>query len=97
MGTGRRGVYTGSDFGKTEIFFRSGLDKTETQTFADLPVGQIRGRCCASILKPDRLRRAFAMFACRTRALNLRKQPLTTTFSPRRAGRGRVFRSPPPA
>jgi hypothetical protein len=42
MGTGRRGVYTGSDFGKTEIFFRSGLDKTETQAVPDLPVGQIR-------------------------------------------------------
>jgi hypothetical protein len=27
-------------FGKTEIFFRSGLDRAETQADADLPVGQ---------------------------------------------------------
>jgi hypothetical protein len=34
-------MYNGFDFGKTEIFFRSGLDKTETQAVTDLPVGQI--------------------------------------------------------
>jgi hypothetical protein len=36
-------MYNGFDFGKTEIFFRSGLDKAETQVVADLPVGQITG------------------------------------------------------
>jgi hypothetical protein len=33
-------MYNGFDFGKTEIFFRSGLDKAESQDVADLPVGQ---------------------------------------------------------
>jgi hypothetical protein len=33
-------MYNEFDFGKTEIFFRSGLDKAETQVVADLPVGQ---------------------------------------------------------
>jgi hypothetical protein len=32
-------MYTGFDFGKTEIFFQRGLDKAETQAVADLPVG----------------------------------------------------------
>jgi hypothetical protein len=35
-------MYTGFDFGKTEIFFRSGLDKAKVPAVADLPVGQIR-------------------------------------------------------
>jgi hypothetical protein len=34
-------MYNGFDFGKTEIFFRLGLDRAETQAVADLPVGQI--------------------------------------------------------
>jgi hypothetical protein len=34
-------MYHGFDFGKTEIFFRTGLDKAEAQAVADLPVGQI--------------------------------------------------------
>jgi hypothetical protein len=34
-------MYNGFDFGKTEIFFRSGLDKAKAQAVADLPVGQI--------------------------------------------------------
>jgi hypothetical protein len=33
-------MYNGFDFGKTEIFFRLGLDKAESQDVADLPVGQ---------------------------------------------------------
>jgi hypothetical protein len=33
-------MYNGFYFGKTEIFFRSGLDKAESQDVADLPVGQ---------------------------------------------------------
>jgi hypothetical protein len=33
-------MYNGFDFGKTEIFFRSGLDKAKAQAVADLPVGQ---------------------------------------------------------
>jgi hypothetical protein len=33
-------MYTGFDFGKTEIFFRSGLDKAKAPAVADLPVGQ---------------------------------------------------------
>jgi hypothetical protein len=36
-------MYNGFDFGKTEIFFRLGLDKSEAQAVTDLPVGQIRG------------------------------------------------------
>jgi len=34
-------MYNGFDFGKTEIFFRSGLDNAKAQAVADLPVGQI--------------------------------------------------------
>jgi hypothetical protein len=33
-------IYNGFDFGKTEIFFRSGLDKAKAQAIADLPDGQ---------------------------------------------------------
>jgi hypothetical protein len=33
-------MYNGFDFGKTEIFFRSGLDKAKAQAVPDLPVGQ---------------------------------------------------------
>jgi hypothetical protein len=36
-------MYNGFDFGKTEIFFRLGLDKSEAQAVTDLPVGQISG------------------------------------------------------
>jgi hypothetical protein len=35
-------MYNGFDFGKTEIFFRSGLDKAKAQAVPDLPVGQNR-------------------------------------------------------
>jgi hypothetical protein len=34
-------MYNGFEFGKTEIFFRSGLDNAEALAVADLPVGQI--------------------------------------------------------
>jgi hypothetical protein len=51
-------MYTGFDFGKTEIFFRSGLDNAETQAVADLPVGQIslveKGEFYSSIVIPGR-------------------------------------------
>jgi hypothetical protein len=35
-------MYNGFDFGKTEIFFRSGLDKAKAPGVPDLPVGQNR-------------------------------------------------------
>src|ERR1700694_4254147 len=41
-GTGRLRMYNGFDFGKTEIFFRSGLDKAKAQAVPDLHVGQIQ-------------------------------------------------------
>ncbi len=51
-------MYNGFDFGKTEIFFRLGLDKAETQAVADLPVGQItlvgKGIFYPSIVIPGR-------------------------------------------
>jgi hypothetical protein len=44
MWDGTARMYNGFDFGKTEIFFRSGLDKAETQAVTDLPVGQNQGK-----------------------------------------------------
>jgi hypothetical protein len=35
-------MYNGFDFGKTEIFFRSGLDNAKALAVTDLPVGQIK-------------------------------------------------------
>jgi hypothetical protein len=37
-------MYNGFDFWKTEIFFRSGLDRAETHAVADLPDRQISYR-----------------------------------------------------
>jgi hypothetical protein len=37
-------MYNGFDFWKTEIFFRSGLDRAETHAVADLPDRQISCR-----------------------------------------------------
>ncbi len=45
IGNGTARTYNQFDFGKTEIFFRSGLDNAETQAVADLPVGQITSLC----------------------------------------------------
>jgi hypothetical protein len=50
-------MYNGFDFGKTEIFFRLGLDNAETLAVADLPVGQISvvgKRVFPSIVIPGR-------------------------------------------
>src|SRR4030088_1046909 len=39
-GTGRVRMYTGFDFGKTEIFLQTGLDTSKFGKPSDLPVGQ---------------------------------------------------------